>query len=187
MPQFQILVILGFLVSILLNWLVFGSTTFNVGFTPFIVIGFLLAAIGVVYWTFFTPSGKTFTRKYNQYSAEKAYLTPEQRKIARSQAYTFGISGAVIGLIISLPSVWAALQMFNLAGGGSFALGYVIGITVVVFIGYLSGFGQGMRQFQVSCNNCSHKFILQDSGGNCPACGTGLYIDENGECKKKTG
>ena len=185
MAQFQALVIIGFLVSILLNWLVFGIPTFNVGLTPVIVVLFLLITSGFVYWTFFTSRGKAFANKYNKNVAQQNHLTPQQRKIARSQAYASGISGAIVGLIISLPSVWAALQMLNIAGGGDFFWGYLIGIMVVAFVGYLSGFGQGLQQFQVSCVNCNHKFILQDPGGNCPACGTGLYLDENGECKKK--
>jgi len=109
--------------------------------------------------------------------------TPEQQKIAKSKAYEYGIAGAVLGLIISLPSVWAALQMLQIEGGGDFTMGYVIGIGVVVFIGYLSGFSQGSIQFGVDCPNCEHKFILSGSGGNCPACNAGLYIDERGNCQ----
>ena len=111
--------------------------------------------------------------------------TPEQQKIAKSKAYEYGIAGAVLGFIISLPSVWAALQMLQIQGGGDFTMGYVIGIGVVVFIGYLSGFSQGLTQFGIACPNCDHQFILPGSGGNCPACSTGLYIDELGDCQVK--
>lgn len=73
--------------------------------------------------------------------------------------------------------------MFQLQGGGDFIIGYVIGIGVVVFIGYLSGFGQGLTQFEVNCASCKHKFILPASGSNCPACNAGLYLDERGDCQ----
>jgi hypothetical protein len=109
--------------------------------------------------------------------------TPEQQKIAKSKAYEYGIAGAVLGFIISLPSVWAALQMLQLQGGGDFAMGYIIGIGVVVFIGYLSGFSQGLTQFEVNCPGCEHKFILLASGGDCPACNGRLYLDDRGDCK----
>lgn len=109
--------------------------------------------------------------------------TPEQQKIAKSKAYEYGIAGAVLGFIISLPSVWAALQMLQLQGGSDFAMGYVIGIGVVVFIGYLSGFSQGLTQFEVNCPGCKHKFVLSASGGNCPACNAGLYLDDRGDCQ----
>lgn len=66
-----------------------------------------------------------------------------------------------------------------------FTMLYVIGIGVVVVIGYLSGFGQGLKQFSVNCPNCDHKFSLEDPGGDCPACGVGLYIDDHGDCKQK--
>jgi len=111
--------------------------------------------------------------------------TPQQEKIAKSKALEYGIAGAVFGLIISFPSVWAAFQMFQIQGGGNFTTGYVIGICVVVFIGYLSGFSQGFIQFGVKCPSCSHNFILSASGGNCPACSTGLYINERGDCQVK--
>jgi hypothetical protein len=109
--------------------------------------------------------------------------TSQQQKIAKSKAYEYGIAGAILGFIISLPSVWAALQMLKLQGGGDFSMGYIIGIGVVVFIGYLSGFGQGLTQFDVNCPQCDHKFILLASGGNCPACNAGLYLDNQGDCQ----
>ena len=67
-----------------------------------------------------------------------------------------------------------------------FSAGYVIGIVFVVFIGYVTGFGRGLTQFGVSCPNCNYKFMIHDPGGNCPACGTGLYIDKCGDCQKKS-
>ena len=112
--------------------------------------------------------------------------TPEQQKIAKSKAYEYGISGAILGFVISLPSVWAAFQMLQIQGGSNFTMGYVIGTGVVVFIGYLSGFSQGLTQFEVNCLECGHKFILSASSGNCPACNAGLYIDNLGDCKVRT-
>jgi len=182
MPQFQILTIGTFILSILFNVLVFGGTTFNVGITPLVAILFLLVSMGGIFWVFYTPSGKSFARKYNKDIAEKAYLTPEQKKLEKSRAAEFGLSGAVMGFIISIPSMWATLQMLNLSGGGSFAIGYIIGIVVIVFVGYVSGYSQGAIRFQVTCPNCRHKFEMFASA-SCPACGTGLYIDENGNCK----
>ena len=111
--------------------------------------------------------------------------TPEQQKISRSKAYEYGIGGAIFGLIVSLPSVWAAFQMLQIQGGGGFSTGYIIGVCVVVFIGYLSGFSQGLTQFSVDCPNCEHKFILSSSNPNCPACSAGLYVDEHGNCQMK--
>ncbi|WP_068820453.1 hypothetical protein [Phormidesmis priestleyi] len=111
--------------------------------------------------------------------------TSEQQKISKSMAYEYGIGGAILGLLFSLPSVWAALKMFQIEGGGDFVMIYVIGIGVVVLVGYLSGFGQGLTQFGIACSQCSHKFVLPVSGGNCPACSTGLYIDGLGDCQVK--
>jgi hypothetical protein len=109
--------------------------------------------------------------------------TPEQQKISKSKACEYGIAGAVLGFIISLPSVWAAFQMLQLQGGSNFSMGYIIGIGVVVFIGYLSGFSQGLTQFEVNCPGCEHKFILSASGDNCLACNARLYLDDRGDCK----
>ncbi|MEM9925381.1 MAG: hypothetical protein AAF915_16785 [Cyanobacteria bacterium P01_D01_bin.50] len=115
----------------------------------------------------------------------KSSLTPqasEQQKIEKSQAYEYGFAGAVLGLLISFPSVWAALQMFQIQGGGSFGIGYIIGIAVIVLIGFISGFSQGLNLFNVKCPDCNHNFVLSNVGGNCPACNQGLYINQNGDC-----
>lgn len=129
--------------------------------------------------------GGSFGLSSNSPQTPQTPQTPQQEKIAKSKALEYGIAGAVFGLIISFPSVWAAFQMFQIQGGGNFTTGYVIGICVVVFIGYLSGFSQGFIQFGVKCPSCNHNFILSASGGNCPACSTGLYIDERGDCQVK--
>lgn len=132
-----------------------------------------------------TTQNTSFRLASNLTNTPNSLQSPAQKKIAKSKAYEYAISGAVLGFIISLPSVWAAIQMLQLQGGGDFFMTYIIGIIVVVFISYLSGFGQGFNQFDVNCPHCSHKFILSDPGGNCPACGTGLYIDTDGDCRVK--
>lgn len=105
--------------------------------------------------------------------------TPQQERIAKSKAMEFGIGGAIGGAFISLPMIWAAFQMPSGLG-----LGYFIGVGVVVTIGYLSGFGQGVNLFDVHCPSCSHAFALSGDGGECPACRDKLFIDDRGNCQK---
>jgi hypothetical protein len=112
--------------------------------------------------------------------------TTVQKKIAKSQANLMGATGAVVGLIISLPSMWAATQTlkFQAILGIDLFTEYAIGICVVMFIGFLSGFGKGASIFQVDCPSCGHKHQVTDPGGACPACNTALYIDAEGNCQK---
>lgn len=114
-------------------------------------------------------------------AAEALPKTPQQERIAKSKAIGFGISGAVLGVIISLPMIWTAFQMPSILGLGPI---YFIGVGVVVAIGYLSGFAQGLKLFDVQCPSCSHAFELSGTGGECPACRERLFIDDRGDCQK---
>jgi hypothetical protein len=64
--QFQFLVILGFTTSIIVNWIVFSSTTYSNGFSKLIVLIFATVTIWLFYWTFFTSAGKAFASRYNK-------------------------------------------------------------------------------------------------------------------------
>jgi len=75
MRQLEILTVLIFLVAFFTNYIVFSSSTFNVGFSPVFAILFLCLCIGAIYWVFFTPSGRAYARKYNA----------EQKKIEEKQ------------------------------------------------------------------------------------------------------
>ncbi|MFN6484215.1 MULTISPECIES: hypothetical protein [unclassified Nostoc] len=66
MPQLQILITGILCVAIFTCWLVFSSSTFNIGITPIIAILFLLISLGLVFWVFFSASGKAFAHKYNK-------------------------------------------------------------------------------------------------------------------------
>ena len=112
-------------------------------------------------------------------AAEALPKTPQQERIAKSKAIAFGISGAVFGVILSLPMIWAAFQMPSGLG-----LGYFVGVSVVVVIGYLSAFGRGLKLFDVQCPSCSHAFEISGTGGDCPACREKLFIDDRGDCQK---
>ena len=114
-------------------------------------------------------------------AAEALPKTPQQERIAKSKAIGFGISGAVLGIIISLPMIWTAFQMPSILGLGPI---YFIGVGVVVAIGYLSGFGRGLNLFDVQCPSCSHAFEISGAGGECPACRERLFIDDRGNCQK---
>lgn len=83
MPQFQVIAIVIFFAAVLVNWLVFSGTTFNVGFTPILAIAFLLLAIGIIFWVFFTPHGKAFARNYNNVQQQKAIAEREYLKQAQ--------------------------------------------------------------------------------------------------------
>ena len=112
-------------------------------------------------------------------AAEALPKTPQQERIAKSKAIAFGVSGAVFGVILSLPMIWAAFQMPS-----GLSLGYFVGVSVVVVIGYFSGFAQGMKLFDVQCPSCSHAFQISGDGGDCPACRERLFIDDRGSCQK---
>jgi|GEM_PF-4492466 len=112
-------------------------------------------------------------------AAEALPKTPQQERIAKSKAIAFGVSGAVFGVILSLPMIWAAFQMPS-----GLSLGYFVGVSVVVVIGYFSGFGKGLKLFDVKCPSCSHPFELSGTGGECPACREKLFIDDRGDCKR---
>jgi len=114
-------------------------------------------------------------------AAEALSKTTQQERVAKSNAIGFGISGAIVGVIISLPMVWTAVQMPSILGLGPL---YFIGVGVVVVIGYLSGFAQGLKLFDVQCPACSHAFQISGEGGDCPACRERLFIDDRGNCQK---
>ncbi|MCG9892707.1 MAG: hypothetical protein MH252_16740 [Thermosynechococcaceae cyanobacterium MS004] len=131
-----------------------------------------------------TPSGRVIARKYDKKIRQISSML-EQQRIAKSKACEYRIGGAILGFIVSLPYIWAVLQMFQIQDGGNFVIGYVIGIVVVIFVGYLSGFSQGLTQFSIACPSCHHKFILSPVGGHCPACTIELYIADREDCKRK--
>ena len=114
-------------------------------------------------------------------AAEALPKTPQQERVAKSKAIGFGLSGAIVGVIFSLPMIWIAFQMPSILG---LAPLYFIGVGVVVVIGYLSGFSQGLKLFDVQCPSCSHTFSLSGDGGECPACQERLFIDDRGNCQK---
>ena len=114
-------------------------------------------------------------------AAEALPKTPQQERIAKSKAIVFSISGAVFGVILSLPMIWAAFQMPS-----GLSLGYFVGVSVVVVIGYFSGFAQGLKLFDVQCPSCSHAFQISGDGGDCPACQEHLFINDRGDCQKST-
>ena len=114
-------------------------------------------------------------------AAESLPKTPHQERISKSNAIGFGISGAIVGVLISLPMIWTAFQMPSILGLGPL---YFIGVGVVVAIGYLSGFSQGLKLFDVQCPSCSHTFQLSGDGGECPACRERLFIGDRGDCQR---
>lgn len=95
--------------------LVLRDNTYKLGITLAVVFVFLMASMGFAYWVFLMPSGRVFARKYDKKTLQIS-STLEQRKIAKSKAYEYGIGGAILGFIVSLPSVWAALQILQIQG-----------------------------------------------------------------------
>lgn len=71
MPQFQIIIVGIFCAAVFSCWLVFGGSTFNVGVTAVIAIVFLLVALALLFWVFFTPDGKAFASNYNKLQQHK--------------------------------------------------------------------------------------------------------------------
>ena len=80
MPQFQIIVVATACIALLTNWLVFSGTSFSIGMAPILAIGFLASSIGLVFWTFFTPSGKSYALEYNKVQEQKAAMEREEIK-----------------------------------------------------------------------------------------------------------
>jgi hypothetical protein len=79
MPQFQF-IILGILGSaIFVFCLVFSSSTFQAGITPVIAVIFLLISLGLIFWVFFTTSGKAFAQNYNKLQQK---IAEAERKIS---------------------------------------------------------------------------------------------------------
>ena len=114
-------------------------------------------------------------------AAEALPKTPQQERVAKSNAISLGISGAIGGILLSLPMIWIAFQVPSILGLGPI---YFISIGVVVVIGYLSGFSQGLKLFDVQCPSCSHPFQISGDVGDCPACRERLFIDDRGNCQK---
>jgi hypothetical protein len=114
-------------------------------------------------------------------AAEALPKTPQQERVAKSNAISLGISGAIGGILLSLPMIWIAFQVPSILGLGPI---YFISIGVVVVIGYLSGFSQGLKLFDVQCPSCSHAFQISGDVGDCPACRERLFIDDRGNCQK---
>lgn len=127
------------------------------------------------------PTPKKKSQSFQLVGADTLPQTPQQERIAKSKAYELGIGGAIVGLLISLPMIWTAFQMPAMFGLGPM---YFIGVGAVIAIGYLSGFSQGLKLFEVQCPVCFHTFDLSGDGGECPACRERLFIDDRGDCKK---
>jgi hypothetical protein len=88
MSDLRILTILIFIVSIVINWLVF-SIDINLG-SALISISFLCVSLAVNYWVFFTPSGKAFTKKYNDEAKKQAEKRSQDFKLYfRTRATVF--------------------------------------------------------------------------------------------------
>jgi hypothetical protein len=77
--QLEIIAVSILLAAIAVNFLVFSGSTFNVGFTAILALLFLFLSGGLIYWVFFTSSGKEIARDYNA----------TQKKIAEKQAQDF--------------------------------------------------------------------------------------------------
>ena len=105
--------------------------------------------------------------------------TPQQERIEKSKAIAFGISGVVVGLLISSPIIWGYFQAPN-----GFQLVYLLSTGLIVTFCYISGFAQGAKLFDVQCPYCFHAFELSGTGGDCPACREKLFIDDRGNCQK---
>jgi phosphate/sulfate permease len=63
--QLEIIAVGILLAAIFANFMVFSDSAFNVGFTAILSILFLCLSVGLIYWLFFTSSGKDLARKYN--------------------------------------------------------------------------------------------------------------------------
>lgn len=111
-------------------------------------------------------------------AAEALPKTPQQERVAKSKAIAFGVSGAVFGVLLSLPLLWTGFQISSLW------VESILGAGLVVTIGYFSGFAQGMKLFDVQCPSCSHAFEFSGTIGECPACREKLFIDDRGNCQK---
>lgn len=110
--------------------------------------------------------------------------TAERQRLGKSQAKALGAGGAVVGFLISIPSIYFFIQVSNMPGGdGSLETMIVLGIVVCVVIGWLSGYGSGMNQFKANCPACGHTNTIGPNGVICPACSNGLYIDNFGNCQ----
>lgn len=81
MPSFQILTVTSFFVSIFLCKMAFGDPEVISVPTRVITILLLCASIGANFWVFFTPTGKTFARKYNDDAKKQAEKQAEDFKL----------------------------------------------------------------------------------------------------------
>jgi len=81
--QFQILVISTFFVSVVIVVFVFAGIAFNAGFMPLVSSIFLFTSICGIYWTFFTPAGKTFASNYNEAKNQNTSLLAQKNYEAR--------------------------------------------------------------------------------------------------------
>jgi hypothetical protein len=91
MRQLEIVTVLVFLVAIIINYMVFSDSTFNVGIAPILTIFFLCLSIGMLYWVFFTSNGKAFARKYNDKQKkliEKQVKELKENYISKEQAFS---------------------------------------------------------------------------------------------------
>ncbi|MGF1933298.1 MAG: hypothetical protein RM347_002705 [Nostoc sp. ChiQUE02] len=84
MPQLQIIITGIFCAAIFTCWLVFSSSTFNIGITPVIAILFLLISLGLIFWVFFSPGGKAFARKYNKLQQQISEVESEISLLAQT-------------------------------------------------------------------------------------------------------
>jgi hypothetical protein len=90
MGQLEIVTVIVFLVAFFTNYVVFSSSTFNVGFAPIFTILFLCSSIGAIYWIFFSSSGKDFAKTYNagqKKLAEKRAKEVKEYYRNRAQAF----------------------------------------------------------------------------------------------------
>ena len=105
--------------------------------------------------------------------------TPPQERVAKSKAIAFSLSGAVVGLLVCSPVIWAIFY-----GPIEFQPAYILSSFLIVSFCYISGFSQGSKLFDVQCPSCFHPFEFSGTIGECPACREKLFIDDRGDCKR---